>query len=188
MIVSEAGPLDPPAARTAWAGLLFLLHVVGDLARRADDPADETAGDILVWPPTRAVLHRLARTLAHRALPDGDAPPDDAAVLAFAGLAPDEAPPEPRSDDEPAAVADGRADAVVAALRTWLIGAPLAMAPEPELLAAVVRRWGSVTAEPGRLDVALDLDELSLDVRRAGLDLDPGWIPWLGRVVRFRYV
>jgi hypothetical protein len=26
-----------------------------------------------------------------------------------------------------------------------------------------------------------------VEVRRAGLDLDPGWIPWLGAVVRFVY-
>jgi hypothetical protein len=177
---TEDGPLDVPAATTAWAGVLFLLHVVVDLAERADDA--------LVWPPTRAELHRLACTLVRSAQPDEDPPPDDPAVLAFAGLAPDDAPPEPRSEDEPAAVADARADAVVAALRTWLIGSPLGAAPEPELLAAVVRRSATITAEPGWLDVVLDLDQISLDVRRAGLDLDPGWIPWLGRVVGFRYV
>ena len=29
------------------------------------------------------------------------------------------------------------------------------------------------------------LDEISVELRRAGLDLDPGWLPWLGAVVRF---
>jgi hypothetical protein len=24
-------------------------------------------------------------------------------------------------------------------------------------------------------------------IRRAGLDIDPGWVPWLGRVVSFHY-
>jgi hypothetical protein len=33
----------------------------------------------------------------------------------------------------------------------------------------------------------LDLDDVDFDVRMAGLDLDPGWIPWLGVVVRFIY-
>jgi hypothetical protein len=28
---------------------------------------------------------------------------------------------------------------------------------------------------------------VSLAVRRAGLDLDPGWVPWFGRVVGFHY-
>jgi hypothetical protein len=35
--------------------------------------------------------------------------------------------------------------------------------------------------------VRLSLDDVSTDVRRAALDLDPGWIPWLGVVVRFAY-
>ena len=29
---------------------------------------------------------------------------------------------------------------------------------------------------------------VQLAVRRAGLDLDPGWLPWLGCVVAIRYV
>jgi hypothetical protein len=28
---------------------------------------------------------------------------------------------------------------------------------------------------------------VDLRIRWAGLDLDPGWLPWLGRVVSFRY-
>jgi hypothetical protein len=24
-------------------------------------------------------------------------------------------------------------------------------------------------------------------VRRVALDVDPGWVPWMGRVVQFRY-
>jgi hypothetical protein len=36
-----------------------------------------------------------------------------------------------------------------------------------------------------RMDVIFGSDELDLDVRRAGLDRDPGWLPWLRRTVRF---
>jgi hypothetical protein len=35
--------------------------------------------------------------------------------------------------------------------------------------------------------VHLSLDDVDLDVRRAGLDGDPGWVWWLGQVVRFVY-
>jgi hypothetical protein len=38
------------------------------------------------------------------------------------------------------------------------------------------------------LDVSLPLEEADIRVRRAGLDLDPGWVPWFGRVVRFHYL
>jgi hypothetical protein len=30
--------------------------------------------------------------------------------------------------------------------------------------------------------------QVDMTVRRAGLDLDPGWVPWLGRVVQFHYL
>ncbi len=56
------------------------------------------------------------------------------------------------------------------------------------LLLSVCRRHAVIQADPGWIDVDLRLDEVSVDVRRAGLDLDPGYLPWLGCVVRFRYV
>ena len=31
------------------------------------------------------------------------------------------------------------------------------------------------------------LDDVSTDVRRVGLDRDPGYVPWLGVVVKFVY-
>jgi hypothetical protein len=37
------------------------------------------------------------------------------------------------------------------------------------------------------LDVSLALDDADVRIRRIGLDLDPGWLPWFGRVVRFHY-
>ena len=37
------------------------------------------------------------------------------------------------------------------------------------------------------VDLVLPLDEVSLLVRRAGLDLDPGWCPSFGRIVQFHY-
>lgn len=52
----------------------------------------------------------------------------------------------------------------------------------------------SLCLRPARLDLTsthadvwLGMDQTDLRVRRAGLDLDPGWVPWFGRVVRFHY-
>ena len=39
----------------------------------------------------------------------------------------------------------------------------------------------------GRLGVAAKQRLPDVAVRRAGLDTDPGWVPWLGTVVMFRY-
>jgi hypothetical protein len=54
--------------------------------------------------------------------------------------------------------------------------------------------WPPTLAQPARLladETHLDLDILTprvdIEIRRAGLDIDPGWVPWLGRIVTFRY-
>jgi hypothetical protein len=41
---------------------------------------------------------------------------------------------------------------------------------------------------PSHLDLDYPLSAVRLPVRRLALDVDPGWVPWLGRVVTFRYV
>jgi len=74
------------------------------------------------------------------------------------------------------------------------------------LWAVAVRRWcwrmGQITTHeivnrPGRiwssrtdLDITLPLGKSDIRIRRIGLDIDPGWLPWFGkfgRVVRFHY-
>lgn len=41
--------------------------------------------------------------------------------------------------------------------------------------------------DASHVEVFYPLDAVRLDVRRVGLDIDPGWLPWLGKVVRFHY-
>lgn len=60
--------------------------------------------------------------------------------------------------------------------------------PLPGLLDAVVVRAGTLQCSPTHLDLHLKLDEASLSVRRGALDVDPGWVPFLGKVVSFHYV
>jgi len=52
----------------------------------------------------------------------------------------------------------------------------------------IVTRPGVFSVNRTDLDVSLPLEEADIRVRRAGLDLDPGWVPWFGRVVRFHYL
>jgi hypothetical protein len=54
-------------------------------------------------------------------------------------------------------------------------------------LAEIVNRPGRILLTRADLDVTLPLSSVDLRIRRAGLDLDPGWAPWFGRVVRFHY-
>lgn len=52
----------------------------------------------------------------------------------------------------------------------------------------LIVRPGRIVVTPLHLDVFFELSTVDLRIRRAGLDLDPGWVPWLGRVLRFHYV
>jgi hypothetical protein len=54
-------------------------------------------------------------------------------------------------------------------------------------IASLVLRQGRLTLTPTHADVELALSAASLAVRRTGLDIDPGWVPWFGRVVAFHY-
>jgi hypothetical protein len=54
-------------------------------------------------------------------------------------------------------------------------------------LRTLVCRPGHVVATATHVDVIFDLAGADIRVRRAALDVDPGWVPWLGRVVSFHY-
>ena len=54
---------------------------------------------------------------------------------------------------------------------------------QPGLLHLTAR----VRFTPSHVDMYLPLNAVQLPVRLAGLDINPGWLPWLGRVVTFYY-
>ena len=170
---------DPDAvsrSRTRWAGLTFLLALtpaVGVPHRVFADP--DLAARSLPW-----VLQAVALTLLPLA-------GDDPALAAFAGLD----PAEPSAwDAGPPATAVERA-AVDRLAERWSAATARALDRPPTEAAATVRavaaRHGTVAYSPGWIEVGLALDEVDVDVRMAGLDLDPGWVPWLGCVLRYRY-
>ncbi|NOV32398.1 hypothetical protein [Methylomonas sp. ZR1] len=54
---------------------------------------------------------------------------------------------------------------------------------KPELLALT----GQIHYSPSHIDLYAPMSAIRLPVRLAGLDINPGWLPWLGRVVSFHY-
>ena len=63
----------------------------------------------------------------------------------------------------------------------------LALGREDSLDALLLRHRARVFITPTHVDVALRLADLPLEVRFAGLDRTPGWIPAAGRFVAFHF-
>ncbi|HEV7505502.1 MAG TPA: hypothetical protein VGS07_11365 [Thermoanaerobaculia bacterium] len=51
----------------------------------------------------------------------------------------------------------------------------------------VIRRYGRITTTPAHLDVYFSLAAHPIEIRLAGLDRNPGWIPAAGRHVAFHF-
>jgi hypothetical protein len=166
-------PFDPGGVWcwSAAGGRLRLRH-----------PAGFTMLDL---PRTRQpAAAQLARELRRLRLPTGTAAPPGqgrranggsaSAVVVRRALSPLPAGPLPRW----VALLAGYASARLAR----------ALGHPPERVAAVLlRHRARVVVTPVHVDVVLSLAELPVEVRLAGLDRDPGWIPAAGRDVRFRF-
>ncbi|MDZ7754069.1 MAG: hypothetical protein U5S82_21120 [Gammaproteobacteria bacterium] len=54
-------------------------------------------------------------------------------------------------------------------------------------LGSLLNRPGRVSITATHWDVHFDINQTELRLRRVALDTDPGWTPWLGRVLQFHY-
>jgi hypothetical protein len=149
-----------------WAGLPFLLHLVP--ATGLPRQLDPAALAPLLWRVATAGLGVPSTDPAVRAFCGGWQPP--AAALDHTG---ELALPAPLAEE---------ADRGAAKLRERLAQ----RLPGSEPL-ALCRRAGMIHFEPGWIELRFPLRSAQAAVRRAALDLDPGWLPWLGCVVRFVY-
>jgi hypothetical protein len=162
---------------TDWGGLLFLLAPADEMGILAE----LAASALLAGRPFRWSLHRLALALAPMA-------GDDPAALAFAGLPP--AAPSPAAEEPPPAPEEIE---LFAGLAARLLAEIAARLGEPDLAGValverVCRRRAEILADPGWFEVRLSLADVAVELRRARLDLDPGYLPFLGAIVRFVYV
>jgi hypothetical protein len=170
----EAAPLDLRRhAITQQGGLLFLLGVIEEL-NLPDEMLAQLDARSLRW-----TLHQLALALVAMGA-------NDPAALAFAGLRPDATPP----NDEQGSPTESEANAlqifaarVLERLRTLLNWD----ASDAALLAFVCERRAEIVADSGWIEAHFSLNAVATEIRRAGLDLDPGYVSWLGVVVKFVY-
>jgi hypothetical protein len=173
--IESQGPLRSQAF-TGFGGLLYLLHIVGihKIPERAM-ASEVVATRGLAW-----FQHRLALALQPME-------PDDPAALAFCGLAPAAEHPSKRQPP-PSLEEQEFIDAMAAEVQDAL-GKSFSeqMGPPEKLLQFVCRRQAQVVADPGWLEIRFSLEDVSVEIRRSGLDIDPGYLAWLGVVVKFVY-
>jgi hypothetical protein len=175
---------------TVAGGLLFLLPVLARLGLPGWLTGDDDAtGDFA----SRVLCLSLQRL----------AVPDDDPVWALAQPLPDPAPPvaapaPPSWADALLAVRAGQASLA------GILAAAASLDDQAALWLRATRRWlrragriglASLVLRPARLsitpthcDLHFRLQDADLRVRRVGLDIDPGWLPWFGRVVSFHYL
>ncbi|MBP1467362.1 hypothetical protein EYB53_016740 [Candidatus Chloroploca sp. M-50] len=70
----------------------------------------------------------------------------------------------------------------ITAARRWLRRSPAHIG-----LRDLVTRPALVSITTTHLDLTFDHSQTDLRLRRHGLDFNPGWVPWLGKVVSFHY-
>jgi hypothetical protein len=146
------------AVPTAAGGLLFLVPVLERLGFR------EWCG---AFDGARAAPDTLARQIFHVLLSRLRVAEDDPAWMLAAT----------ESEFFPATIPE-----------IWLSGCRRMLRRRARIgLATLVLRPARVMLTATHVDIFFPLNAADVRVRRAGLDIDPGWVPWLLRVVTFHY-
>jgi hypothetical protein len=189
--LAELPAAKPPllGEATQAAGLYFLLNVLHSLG----------IGSALDSCPELAAANLPAHILRQLAAEAGVAGDDPILRCLDLPLAQFDLPDEFLSDlaQQPQAWPNGFAvprRAVLESsyfLRVWTVATKRWLWRMGRLtLGVVVNRNGRVWLTRTDLDVTFPLASADLRIRRIGLDIDPGWLPWFGecgRVVRFHY-
>ncbi len=173
-------------------GLLLLLRPLLELPGVTALPPSELAA--LLSGIGLLALQRVSTPLppaARRVLLERDRP----LLAAFAGADPPDAPLDSLQAVPQAAEV---LEQVLAAAPAEIVWAPDALrryygGPDPfgdaaeGQLARLLLRPGRLVLTRWSADLTWPLATADTALRRAGWDIDPGWLPWIGRVVRFRY-
>jgi hypothetical protein len=182
----EAAATPPCGQSTACAGLLFLVPILERLGFGGFLGANPVLLDKAF--PARLLLYigdRVGMAL------------DDPQVLALLPAADGDEPDEPAAFDLrelPGAARDLLSTSRVRAALDEPLAAWLTLVRRwcrryaRQGLVSLIRRRGRVQISRTHIDVYFDLTQIDLRLRRLALDVDPEWVPWLGRVVRFHYL
>lgn len=175
-------PTAPITRPTAAGGLLFTLNLLRQLGWPEWLPAGtrpQAAGLTVNW--LRVQAQRLAL------------PADDALLTWLEDWG--ELPVFPELAPPPDLLRESLSPARALRVLRWPLRITLTLAAQRRCWRRARWGWRPLVRRPARLswtathvDVFFTHRQADVRVRRAGLDLDPGWLPWLGRVVSFHYV
>ncbi len=154
------GSMPVEGLRSTWAGLLFLPALIERSGLAAEFDAFERVD-------AEAAAATLLLAAADWLNIDPDDPLREALAPLFAAASPQCAQ---------------FAQAQVRAARVW--AARHLRLP----LRRIAHRRGRVIATTTRIDVAFPMFDADLRLRRAGIDSDPGWLPWLGLSLYYHFL
>ena len=167
----------PGTVATAAGGLLFLIRVL-DCIGFADGRAKADAGSLRVL--AQQILGLLVARLR--------IPHDDPAYQLVAST--DWLSPEGGSYESgtPATIVASTFSRELDAPNLWLSACRRFLRRQARLgPATLVLRPARLAITDTHVDVFFPLSAADIRIRRAGLDIDPGWVPWFARVIGFHY-
>jgi hypothetical protein len=189
-------PAHPGISLNLWDFLTLLGQALGRTM-----PGDELENDP-IWDLLADLAHRPPSDLPGKNFtpPDWRIPPDWLKPFSQEVEGQGTAEQQPSRADGPFEFQAGEgSDSPGAAsqLERWMgwlmpyIRARLALALAEEnpaqLFSLVCATWGKIFITTTHLDVVFSLEALPLQVRLAGLDRNPGWVPAAGRIITFSY-
>jgi hypothetical protein len=167
--VSESQPLDAVTIETELGGLFYLINLAIFLEIYSDftSPVEQFHDDLSIWDFVAIVGDHINE---HRDL-------DDPIWTGLQDLQEDQEHPV----DIPTWLADMLPD-----LRARLILA-LGIDDDTDLANILLHHHARLTITATHLDVFFSLSDHPIEIRLAGLDRDPGWVPAAGRFIAFHY-
>ncbi|MBB3063124.1 hypothetical protein [Microbulbifer rhizosphaerae] len=176
--------LEPATLHSEWAGLFYLLPLLDRIPTEegiafALAGSDEFSRRSLAW----VFFHFFRRAFEYADCEDF--PGEDPSLRLLCNLSVEEETPDFEDpEDGELEVLDIQVQRLFSALEASL--------PQPELSPGGRWRWlcqrgARLQLDPTWAEVVFPLQGLDTEVRRAGLDLDPGYVRWLGKVVKIRY-
>jgi hypothetical protein len=173
-----------------------VLDVLASSAGRLLVAQCDVPAPIFVWPaPDAAAVTAGIETFLRHWPADAEAPLGCGALADFDRSA--RLRRAPGSARSAGSILPQGTDAAASCVLTQILGGLLTlfhtrlMAHGDAEATGLVARYLAVPARvvlaPEAMTILLPMDRIDLALRRAGLDRDPGWVPWLRRTVRFEF-